>query len=84
MAEGTTKKLEGRNKGGFYIVDLVNVTMEDIAEDDPLIAQARRQMGSLLGDEYADQLRIAMRKELGVERNQSAIDAVRKQLLGEN
>ena len=53
-----------------------------IAEDDPLIAQARRQMGPLLGDEYAEQLGVAMREELGVSRNAAAIEAVRKQLAG--
>ncbi|QPD00073.1 peptidylprolyl isomerase [Qipengyuania soli] len=84
MAEGTTKKLEGPNKAGFYVVNLADVTMDNLAKDDPLIAQARTQMGPLLGDEFAKQLSFAMRDELGVERNQSAIDAVRKQLLGEN
>ncbi|MEZ5682379.1 MAG: SurA N-terminal domain-containing protein [Erythrobacter sp.] len=84
MAEGTTKKLEGRNKSGYYVVDLVKVTMEELNDNDPLIDQARSQMGPLLGDEYADQMRVAMREELGVERNQTAITAVRKQLLGEN
>ena len=39
-------------------------------------------MGPLIGEEYAEQLRLAMREELGVSRNPSAIDAVRKQLIG--
>jgi peptidyl-prolyl cis-trans isomerase D len=56
--------------------------MDDIAADDPLIAQAQRQMGPLLGEEYADQFRRAMREELGVSRNPSAIEAVRTQLTG--
>jgi peptidyl-prolyl cis-trans isomerase D len=39
-------------------------------------------MGPLLGEEYADQFRRAMREELGVSRNPSAIEAVRTQLTG--
>ena len=71
----------------LYPLKLVSVVgetviMDDIAKDDPLIEQATRQMGPLIGEEYAEQLRLAMREELGVSRNPSAIDAVRKQLIG--
>ena len=84
MAEGTTKKLEAAQKIGFFIVDLEDISMDDIAEDDPMIAQAKTQLGPVIGEEYADQLRLAMREELGVERNEDAIEAVRRQLLGTN
>lgn len=84
MAEGTTKKLEASGGLGFFVVDLQSVAVEDIADDDPLIAQAKNQMGQLLGEEYGEQLRIAIRDELGVERNPEAIEAVRRQLAGEN
>ncbi|MDG5747517.1 SurA N-terminal domain-containing protein [Qipengyuania sp. XHP0207] len=84
MAEGTTKKLEAAQDIGFFVVDLNDITMDDIADDDPLIAQARQQLGPVIGEEYAQQLRLAMREELGVERNEDAIEAVRRQLLGTN
>ena len=82
MAEGTTKKLDAGGNTGFFVVKVNDITMDDIAKDDPLIEQATRQMGPLIGEEYAEQLRLAMREELGVSRNPSAIDAVRKQLIG--
>ena len=82
MAEGTTKRLDAGGNAGFFVVHVDDITMDDIANDDPLIAQAKRQMGPLLGDEYAEQLRTAMREELGVSRNQTAIDSVRKTLTG--
>ncbi len=82
MAKGTTKKLEAGGNTGFFVVKVNDIAMDDIAKNDPLIAQATRQMGPLFGEEYAEQLGIAMREELGVSRNQSAIDAVRKQLIG--
>ena len=39
-------------------------------------------MGPLLGEEYAEQFSRAMREELGVSRNATAIEAVRAQLSG--
>ncbi|MBO6526095.1 peptidylprolyl isomerase [Erythrobacter sp.] len=82
MAEGTVKKLDAGGNAGFFVVKVDEIATDDIAQDDPLIAQAQRQMGPLLGDEYAEQLGLAMRQELGVSRNQTAIDAVRRQLTG--
>ena len=82
MAEGTVKKLDAGGNAGFFVLKVDDIAMDDIAEDDPLIGQARRQMGPLLGEEYADQLRAAMREELGVSRNPTAIEAVRQQLIG--
>ncbi len=51
--------------------------------DDPLIGQAREQLASTLGQEYTEQLIAAMRSEVGIERNEDAIAAVRRQLVGE-
>lgn len=83
MAQGTAKKLEAPRNAGWYIVSLEEIEPGTIARDDPLFAQARRELGQSVSGEYADQLRLAMRKEMGVETNPTAIQAVRKQLLGE-
>ncbi|MBX7540620.1 peptidylprolyl isomerase [Qipengyuania sphaerica] len=83
MAKGTVKKLEGAADQGWYIVGLDDVTLEDLEENDPLIAMAKSQVGQAWGGEYAAQMLAAMRAELGVERNPAAIAAVRRQLLGE-
>lgn len=84
MAKGTAKKLEAAGRNGWFVVDLDNIAIDPIAKDDPLIAQARTQLGPLLGQEYTAQLQAAMRAQQGVERNPDAIDAVRKQLTGAN
>ena len=83
MARGTVKKLEGGLDQGWYVVDLDNITLEELEDNDPLIAQARTQIGQAWGNEYAEQLIAAMREDIGVERNANAIAAVRRQLLGE-
>lgn len=84
MAQGTTKKLEGSSDQGWYVVDLDKITLDELAENDPLIAQAKTQVGQAWSGEYAEQMLRAMRAAVGVERNQTAIDAVRRQLLGES
>jgi peptidyl-prolyl cis-trans isomerase D len=84
MAEGTSKRLEAPNRTGWFLVDLDDIATGTIAADNPLLAQARQELGQALGREYADQLRAAIQDEVGVERNQTAIDAVRRQLSGAN
>lgn len=83
MAQGTTKKLEGSRNQGWYIVDLDTIVLDELAENDPLLTMARTQVGQAWGAEYAQQMLAAMRAEVGVEKNDNAIAAVRRQLLGE-
>lgn len=82
MAQGTAKKLEGQNDLGWFVISLAKIEPGKIAPGDPVLAQAAQALGGLAGREYSDELRAAMRKELGVERNKNAIDAVRRQLTG--
>ncbi|MEE4207073.1 MAG: peptidyl-prolyl cis-trans isomerase [Erythrobacter sp.] len=84
MAEGSTKLLEAPQNIGWYLVDLEEVETDDIAADDPVIAQTRQQFAPTLADEYRRQLTRAIREEVGVERNDDAIEAVRRRLAGES
>lgn len=83
MAEGTTKTLEAPRDLGWYIVDLEDISTLPLDKEGQLIAQTRQQLGTSLTDEYRSQAIAAMRKELGVTRNDAGIAAVRKQLTGE-
>ncbi|QZD89622.1 SurA N-terminal domain-containing protein [Qipengyuania aurantiaca] len=83
MAQGTAKKLEGSRDQGWYVVDLDTITLEELEENDPLIGQAKNQVAQAWSNEYGTQLIAAMRASLGVERNEEAIAAVRRRLLGE-
>ena len=84
MAEGTTKRLEAPDDSGWFVVDLQDIEAGTVESGDPLLAQASVDLSTSMGREYADQLRVGLRKELGVERNETAIEAVRKQLVGQN
>lgn len=84
MARNSVKKLEAPNDIGWYVVSVNSVEPGKIAPNDPIIAQAAASLGQLLSREYGDALRVAIRKDVGVERNPDAIAEVRKRLIGEN
>lgn len=83
MAEGTAKTLEAPRNIGWYIVDLEDISTLPLDQESEMIAQTRQQLGQTLSEEYRRQATAAMRKELGVTRNDNAIAAVRRQLVGE-
>ena len=84
MAKNSVKKLEAPNSTGWFVVSLNTIEPGKVAPNDPIVAQASTSLGQLMGREYGDALRAAIRKEVGVERNATAIAAVRKRLVGEN
>ena len=83
MAQGTVKKLEGPNEQGWFVVQLDRVEPGKIEGADPLLASTLRQLGSVTGQEYAEQFIGAAQREVGVERNETAIKAVSAQLTGQ-
>ncbi len=82
MAQGSTKRLEGPAKGGWYVVVLKAIVTGPAAPNDPLIGGLKTELGNAMGREYAQQLRVAMRNEIGVSKNASALDAARTRLVG--
>lgn len=84
MAKGTVKLLPAPDNRGWFVVSLSNIVPGQVAANDPLLFQARRELGSMLAREYADELRRAIRAEVGVTRNEAGIKAVQTQLAGGN
>ena len=84
MAEGTVKRLEAPNDNGWFVVKLDDIEPGQIAKDDPRIAGAAKELAATSAQEYAEQLTKAASKEVGVEKNKDAIEAVRKRLIGGN
>lgn len=84
MAQGSAKLLENQNDLGWFIVNLDEIVVDDIADDNPLLAQTQQQIARALSGEYAEQLSAAVREEVGVERNEDAIEALKRQLSGES
>jgi peptidyl-prolyl cis-trans isomerase D len=84
MAQGTAKPLEASRDEGWYVVDLDRIELGKLAPGDPLAAQARSELATAFTGELTQQAVAAIRKEVGVEINPAAVDAVRKQLTGAN
>lgn len=82
MAQGTVKLLPGNGNQGWFVVSLKQIEPGKIASDSPVIPQVQRELGQVAGREYADALRRAIRAEVGVKRNETAIEAVKTQLGG--
>jgi peptidyl-prolyl cis-trans isomerase D len=82
MAEGTVKRLEAPQDAGWYVIQLADIEAGQIAANDPLIYATSQQLGRVSGEEYVRQFIGAIKNDVGVERNETAILAVRNQLTG--
>jgi peptidyl-prolyl cis-trans isomerase D len=82
MAEGTAKILAAPMDRGWFLVSLDEIKAGEIADGDPILASAQRELAGTVGNEYADSLRRAILADVGVTRNDAAIKAVRDQLTG--
>ncbi|MFM5907854.1 MAG: peptidyl-prolyl cis-trans isomerase [Novosphingobium sp.] len=84
LAKGTAKILPAPRNRGFYVVSVKSITPGKVEANDPSLAQARAQFSQLAGREYAEQLRSAIKADVGVKKYPSVIDALKRQLLGTN
>lgn len=81
MGEGSAKRLELPGSQGWLVINLTDVApAQNLSEERK--AAFRQQVAAALSDEYAAQFRTAARSDVGVERNEDAITALRNQLLG--
>jgi len=82
MAAGTVKKLEAANDAGWYVVQLAKIEAGQAPANDPLVYSTLQQLGRVSGEEYVQQFVSAVQRDVGVERNETAIKAVAAQLSG--
>ena len=84
MARGTTKLLAAPDDRGWFVVSLKDIVPGKVSANDPILQAAQGELGQLAGREYGQQLVRAIRKELGVKREDAALQALRNQLAGGN
>lgn len=82
MAEKTTKRLEAPSENGWFVVQLDEIEPGNVEGDNQIILATQRELSQLAGDEYIRQFVTAIQEQVGVERNETAIEAVRRQLSG--
>jgi peptidyl-prolyl cis-trans isomerase D len=77
---GGTRALPLEGNRGFLVVRLGQITPRDPNAVPQLLDSTRAGLSNVLGTEYVRQFLIAVQKEIGVERNATAMAAVEKAL----
>lgn len=83
MAEKKARMIEAPNKAGWLIVYLNHIEHGNAAGQKPVIDRARAQIGQVIGREYLQQFTEAVRRSVGVKKNEKAIGVVRAALTGQ-
>lgn len=84
LAKGQVKLMAAPRNRGWYVVKVTDVIPGQVAKEDPRLPDFRRTMAQVTSAEYSQQLRAAMRNEVGVKRNDPAINALKTRLTGGN
>lgn len=84
MAEGTAKTLKAPQNQGWFVVNLNNIDRGDASKRTDLLTATTAQFKQVFGNEYTEQFINAMKADVGVERNEDALTALRNQLVGRN
>ena len=84
MSKGTVKLLQAPRNRGWYVIALQDVIPGTINSADPRLAGLQTELNGVMGRELGDQLRAAIRAEVGVKRNEAAIRSVGTSLVGGN
>ncbi len=84
MAQGTAKSLAAPRDQGWFVVVLEKLNRGDASKREDLLRATRSQFKQVFGNEYTAQFIEAMKADVGVERNDSTLTALKNQLLGGN
>ncbi|MFM6949452.1 MAG: peptidyl-prolyl cis-trans isomerase [Novosphingobium sp.] len=84
IAKGQVKLMAAPRNRGWYVVKVIDVIPGQIAANDPRLPQFAQTMARVTAQEYSLQLRAAMRADVGVKRNEAAINALKTRLSGGN
>lgn len=82
MPTKRAKVLAAPNREGFYIVWLDNIVPGNAMSEPGLIQATQTELGRAMGEEYLQQFAAAIRADLGVKKNDSAIAALKRSLSG--
>jgi peptidyl-prolyl cis-trans isomerase D len=73
LGEGRARMVADPEGHGFYVVKVKTITPGNALNQPALISEVQKEFGQALSEEYALQFMSAVRKDLGVERNEDAI-----------
>lgn len=84
MAAKTAKMTEAPNGGGYWVVWLAETQPGDARGNQALVAQTRGGLSQMIGAEYLEQFVAAVRRTVGVKRDEAAIARLKAQLGGQS
>ena len=84
LAKGQVKLMAAPRNRGWYVVKVTDVIPGQVAANDPRLPEFQQTVARVTAQEYSQQLRAAMRTEVGVKRNEAAINALKSRLSGGN
>ena len=82
LRPGKAKLVASADRQGWVVVRVDRIERGNLNENPSLLAATQAQLSNAVGQEYTEQFAAAVKAELGVKRNQGAIDALRKSLAG--
>ncbi len=82
LAEGRSRMVADPQGRGFVIVKVTKIIPGDVTLQPGLVAQLQREFAQPLQSEYAEQFTKAIAADVGVKRDDEAIEAARKRIVG--
>ena len=82
MSEGDAKLIAAPQNAGYFVVKLDKVEARDASGDKELVAGTQQGLGSVVGNELTEQFARAVRRQVGVKENPSAVSKLRDELGG--
>lgn len=82
LAQGGSRMIADPDGRGFVIVKLLRITPGNAVLQPALVARTQAEFQQAVSGEYAEQLSRAIAADLGVKRNEKAIAAARKRIVG--
>ncbi len=82
LSQGGSRMIADPQGRGFIIIKLNKITPGNALLQPSLVARTQSEFGQAVSSEYAEQMVRAMQADLGVKRNDEAIAAARKRILG--
>jgi peptidyl-prolyl cis-trans isomerase D len=83
MTAKKARLIAAPGNGGWFVVYLDSITPGDASGDKRAVASARAGLAQGVGNEYAEQFAEAVRRSVGVTRNDAAVARVRSTLAGQ-
>jgi peptidyl-prolyl cis-trans isomerase D len=82
IPEKHARVLEAEEKQGWYVIWLDKITPGNLATEPGLIQATQTEIARSVGEEYVQQFAAAIKADLGVKKNGSAISALKRSLTG--